>query len=81
MLVQVYLTVEEGMEGVDVSTTMPVDYKPREGHRGMVLRADIPIPDIARVDGVIRLNSTDVVMMDFVPDVKGETAARRVVSR
>lgn len=66
MLVQVYLTVEEGMDHVGVSTVRPVDYKPKPGRRGMVLRADIPVPDLEKVDGVLRLNGKEVAMIDFI---------------
>jgi hypothetical protein len=65
MLVQVYLTVEEGADRVWVSTVRPVGYKPKPGRRGMVLRADIPVPDLERVDGVLRLQGKQIAMIDF----------------
>ena len=70
MLVQVYLTVEEGMDHVSVSTARPLHYKPQEGRRGLILRADIPVPDIERVDGILRIKSSMVKVLEFVPGVE-----------
>ena len=59
MIQSVYLIAQQGMDRVLVQTSPPTEYQRASASR--IYRADIELPEIAAVDGLITVKSSELV--------------------
>ena len=58
MIQSVYLIAQQGMDRVLVQTSPPTDYQRTAASR--IYRADIELPEVATVDGVIKVAPSEL---------------------